>query len=64
MSNDKLTLLSTGLLTAFFFITGMLDLLDNFIVMMMLFLGFIGIAINIIIVKSKEDEPKKKDQPN
>ena len=55
---DKSTLVSTALLAAFFFITGMLHLLDNFIVMMILFLGFIGIDVNIIIVKSKDGENK------
>lgn len=60
MSNDKAILLSTALLTAFFFLAGLMKLLDNFIVMMLLFLGFIGIVVNIIIVKSKDDN--KKDQ--
>jgi len=55
---DKTSLLATALLAAFFFTTGMLDLLDNFIVMMVLFLGFIGILVNIIIVKSKDDNNK------
>lgn len=53
MSDNKATLLSTALLAAFFFISGLLGLLDNFIVMMVLFLGFFGIIINIIIIKSK-----------
>lgn len=57
--SDKTTLLATGLLVAFFFITGLLELLDNFIVMMVLFLGFIGIVVHIILVKSKEDSKKK-----
>ena len=56
--NDKSTLLATALLIAFFFIAGLLQLLDNFIVMMILFLGFIGIVVHIILVKSKNDSKK------
>jgi TM2 domain-containing membrane protein YozV len=56
--SDKTTLLTTALLVAFFFITGLLELLDNFIVMMILFLGFIGIVIHIILGKSKDTDKK------
>lgn len=54
--NNKTTLLSTGVLVVFFLLAGLLELLDNFIVRMLLFLGFIGIVVNILIIKSKEDE--------
>ena len=40
----------------FLFIAGLLEWLDNFIVMMLLFLGFIGIVVNIIIIKSRDDQ--------
>jgi hypothetical protein len=53
---NNVTLLASGLLVVFFFLAGLLELLDNFIVMMLLFLGFIGIIANIIIVKSKDDQ--------
>jgi hypothetical protein len=53
--NNKVTLLATGILVVFFLIAGLLELLDNFIVMMLLFLGFIGIVVNILIIKSKDD---------
>ncbi|WP_347925361.1 hypothetical protein [Pontimicrobium sp. SW4] len=52
---NNVTLLATALLVAFFFIAGLLQLLDNFIVMMLLFLGFIGIVVNIILIKSRDD---------
>ncbi len=55
---DKITLLATALLVAFFFIAGLLELLDNFIVMMILFLGFIGIVIHLILGKSKDADKK------
>ena len=57
-NNDKISLFSTALLAAFFFVTGLLGLLDNFIVRMILFLGFIGIVVNIIIVKAKDINKK------
>jgi TM2 domain-containing membrane protein YozV len=60
--SDKTTLLATALLVAFFFIAGLLELLDNFIVMMILFLGFIGILVHIILVKSKDDDKKNLPQ--
>jgi hypothetical protein len=56
--SDKTALLYTALLTVFFFIAGLLELLDNFIVMMVLFLGFTGIVAHIIIVKSKDEDKK------
>jgi len=58
-NNDKISLFFTALLAAFFFIAGLLNLLDNFIVRMLLFLGFIGIVVNIIIIKSKSGNKKK-----
>ena len=54
--NNKVTLLATGLLVVFFFLAGLLEILNNFIVMMLLFLGFIGIVVNIIIIKSKDED--------
>ena len=57
-NNDKISLFSTALLALFFFIVGLIDLLDNFIVRMILFLGFIGIVVNIIIIKSKSGNKK------
>ena len=56
--NDKITLLSTGLFTLFFFVTGILDILDHFLVKTILFAGFFGIVVNIILVKSKDEDKK------
>lgn len=53
---SNIILLASGLLVVFFFIAGLLEWLDNFIVMMLLFLGFIGIVVNIIIIKSRDDQ--------
>ena len=56
--SDKITLLATGIFTLFFFITGILDILDHFLVKTILFVGFFGIVVNIILVKSKDEDKK------
>jgi len=56
--NNKITLISTGVFTLFFFVSGLLDILDNFIVKTILFVIFFGIVVNIIIVKSKDEDKK------
>ncbi len=53
--SDKQSLLLSGLLVAFFFVAGLLDLLDSPIVMAILFVGFLAIGINIVVVKSKDN---------
>lgn len=56
--NDKITLIFTGVFTLFFFISGLLGILDHFIVKTFLFAGFIAIVVNIILVKSKDEDKK------
>jgi|Marorgknorr_s2lv_3_1036020.scaffolds.fasta_scaffold01186_2 hypothetical protein len=51
--NDKITLFTTGIFTVFFFISGMLDILDYFLVKIILIVIFLGIVVNIILVKTK-----------
>ena len=63
MNNDKITLLGTGLLALYFLVCGLLQVLDNLIIKIILFLGFFGIIANIIIVKSKdEDDPEEENE--
>jgi hypothetical protein len=56
--NDKITLLSTAVFTVLFFISGLLDILGNFIIKTILFVCFFAIVVNIIIVKSKGNHKK------
>ncbi|MCK5400107.1 MAG: hypothetical protein KAJ28_00610 [Flavobacteriaceae bacterium] len=56
--NDKITLLSTAVFTLFFFISGLLDIMSHFLVKTILFVGFIGIIINLILVKLKDKDKK------
>lgn len=56
--NDKITLISTGVFILFFFISGLLNILDHFVVKTILFAGFIAIIVNIILIKSKDEDKK------
>jgi len=56
--NDKISLISTAILTIFFLVCGVLDILDVLSIRITIFLIFIAIIINIIIVKSKEEDEK------
>ncbi len=56
--NDKITLIATGVFTLFFFISGMLDILDYFVVKIILLVIFLGIVVNIILVKTKGKNKK------
>jgi len=58
MKNDKISLLATALFTAFFFVCGLLNILDHFLVKTILFVVFLGIVVNIILVKSKDENQK------
>ena len=53
---DRYILLATAFLAIFFFIGGMLDILDHFLSKMILFTGFLGVVIYMIIIKAKDDE--------
>ena len=52
--NNKVGLLLSALLVLFFVISGLLDVLDDVIVKTILFVGFSGIIVNIILIKSKK----------
>jgi hypothetical protein len=56
--NDKITLFTTGIFTVFFFISGMLYILDYFLVKIILIVIFLGIVVNIILVKTKVKKNK------
>lgn len=54
--NDKFVLTLSAFLVIFFFVGGLLDILDHFLSKMFLFTGFLAIVIHIIIIKAKDDE--------
>jgi len=57
--DDQTTLIGTAVLILFFLVGGMLDILDNPVIKVILFSGFIAIVANIIIAQSKHDDDKK-----
>ena len=62
MLSDKQSLILTGLMAAGIFIFGILDILDNFVVLTILTLIFFAIIINLFYVTSKpENDSKKQD---
>jgi len=54
--NNKITLIATGIFTLFFFISGLLEILNQFVVQAILFVIFLGIIVNIILVKMKGED--------
>ncbi len=60
MINDKLSLILCGVMIGGIFVTGILDVLDNYIVKTVLTIIFLVIISNIFVVyfKSNEEEPK------
>ena len=60
MLSDKQSLILSGLLAGSIFVFGILDILDNFVVLTILTLIFFTIVINLFYVKSKHKEDIKK----
>jgi hypothetical protein len=56
MLTDQQSLILCGLLGCGIFVTGLLDILDNFIVLTVLTLIFLAIMINLIITKKAPEE--------
>lgn len=52
MLSDKQSLLLCGLLVGGFFIGGILDILDNFVIKSVLTIIFLAIMVNLISAKS------------
>ena len=58
MINDHYTLIATGILGLFFIISGFSGIIDNMLVRILLIAGFVAIIVNIIIIKSKDNDEK------
>ena len=56
MLNDKQTLLLSGIMVAGIFIFGILNILENFVVLTVLTIVFFTILINMFYLKSKSKE--------
>ncbi|GAA4961027.1 hypothetical protein [Algibacter aquimarinus] len=62
MLNDKQSLSLCGLMTFGLFAGGLLDILDNFILLTILTLIFLTIIINLFINRKKPDTEEEKDK--
>ncbi|WP_298500200.1 hypothetical protein [uncultured Algibacter sp.] len=56
MLNDNQSLILTGLMAGGIFVFGILDILDNFVILTILTIVFFTIVINIFYSKSKSKE--------
>lgn len=56
--NDRISIISTGVLIVLFLIFGLLDILNFLVPKIIIFGLFLGIIVNILIVKSKEEDKK------
>lgn len=58
MINDHYILIATGILGLFFIVSGFLGIMDNMLIRILLIAGFVAIIVNIIIIKSKDNDEK------
>ncbi|RED45920.1 hypothetical protein [Seonamhaeicola aphaedonensis] len=59
MLTDKQSLILCGFMVVGIFVAGVLDILDNFIILTLLTITFLAIIINLVVAKSffnKEEE--------
>jgi len=59
MINDRTSLLASAGLILFFFVAGLLNILDNPVIKILMIIGFFALILNIIITKSKDDNEQK-----
>lgn len=61
MLNDRQSLLLCGLMVGGIFVSGILEILDNFITKTMLTIIFLVIIINVFVVYSKSKKEEQND---
>ena len=61
---DRIILLASAILVIFFFIGGLLDILNHFLSKTFLFVGFLVLVLYIIFVKAKEDHDDIQNDAN
>jgi len=62
MLNDKHSLALTCLMVTSIFVFGLLDILDNFLILTVLTIAFFAIVINIFYSKLRPEEPKEEQK--
>jgi hypothetical protein len=61
---DRIIILASSILVIFFFIGGLLDILNHFLSKTFLFVGFLVIILYIIFIKAREEHDDFKDDEN
>lgn len=61
MLNDKQSLALTGLMVAGIFVFGILDVLDNFVVLTILTIVFFTVLLNMFYSRFKSEEIKQEE---
>jgi len=56
MLSNKQSLILTGFMAGGIFVFGLLDLLDNFVVLTLMTLSFFAIVLNLVFLKSKKED--------
>ena len=58
MMDDRTIFYATWIITLFFLVSGILDILENPVILGLLILGFAAVILQIILVKSKDRNKK------
>ncbi|WP_370478198.1 hypothetical protein [Tamlana flava] len=62
MLSDKQSLILSGIMAIGIFVFGILDLLDNFVVLTLMTIAFFTIILNLLYLSSKaEEEPQEQE---
>ena len=61
---DRIIILASSILVIFFFIGGLLDILNHFLSKTFLFVGFLVIILYITFIKAREEYDDFKDDEN
>ncbi|CAH8290116.1 hypothetical protein EV196_107190 [Mariniflexile fucanivorans] len=61
MLNDRQSLILCGIIAGGFFVSGVLEILDNYIVKTVLTILFLVLIINFFVVYSKSKKEKQND---
>ena len=55
---DKQSIILTAVITACFFISGILGILDNYMVIIVILIGFLALVLNLIMALMNKKNPE------
>ena len=62
MLSDKQSLILSGIMAIGIFVFGILDLLDNFVVLTLMTIAFFTIILNLLYLSSKSEEDPQEQE--